>query len=442
MHSEQNVRRPARAGTVTSVTVLGCAAAALIISLTVVVVSLGPGDRRPTTANALGNPPGMTDRLVLLDSSDAWERGTSHRVEIRTSPAPVVRLLDGEQDAYPRSGTWTSAPIPAEFWFTELIPSFNADVPPDTGVRLDVRVRHPWRGDWSPWLPIGSWGRTPPGPRATAYAHGVVNVDHLVLDRAADAIQFRVTLFSFSPDPTRTPSLRRLAACYSGTVARLARHAGHVTAPPLPESAWARDLRVPFRAQKDAPKAIRGEICSPTSLSMVMAYWGVDRPTVENALAVYDPEHEIFGNWGRAVQRAGELGLDGWVTRFRDWDSVKAEIARGRPVIASIRFEKGEFPSAVLKETDGHLIVVRGFTPEGDVIVNDPASRDRGGGAVYRAEELARAWFGHGGVAYVVSGAGGRNEKPAFSAENAGREVWSHGESNPDLLNAIQPSSR
>ena len=135
---------------------------------------------------------------------------------------------------------------------------------------------------------------------------------------------------------------------------------------------------------------------------MVLEYFGVNRPTVENALAIYDPENEIFGNWGRAVARAGELGLDAWITRFRNWDQVKAQIAAGRPVVASVRFKPGEFPSAVLPETNGHLIVVRGFTPAGDVVVNDPANKERGNDAVYRADELARAWFGHGGVAYII----------------------------------------
>ena len=43
---------------------------------------------------------------------------------------------------------------------------------------------------------------------------------------------------------------------------------------------------------------------------MVLEYWGYDHPTLENALAIYDPEHQDFGNWNRAVQRAGELGAD------------------------------------------------------------------------------------------------------------------------------------
>lgn len=123
---------------------------------------------------------------------------------------------------------------------------------------------------------------------------------------------------------------------------------------------------------------------------------------MENALAIYDPENALFGNWNRAIARAGDVGLDGWLTRTRDWDQVKASIAAGQPLIASIAFREGEFPSNVLNRTGGHLIVVRGLTPEGDAIVNDPASADKGDGVVYVAEELQRAWFGHGGVTYVI----------------------------------------
>ncbi|MEO8376598.1 MAG: C39 family peptidase, partial [Candidatus Sumerlaeota bacterium] len=95
-------------------------------------------------------------------------------------------------------------------------------------------------------------------------------------------------------------------------------------------------------------------------------------------------------------------GLDAWVRRFRNWDQVKEQIAKGQPVIASIRFGVGEFPSNPLKSSGGHLIVIRGFAENGDVIVNDPAHKDVGNGIIYKADELARAWFEKGGVAYII----------------------------------------
>jgi hypothetical protein len=135
---------------------------------------------------------------------------------------------------------------------------------------------------------------------------------------------------------------------------------------------------------------------------MVLEYYGLNFSTMENAMAIYDPQYDLFGNWGRAVSRAGDLGLDAWLTRFRNWDQVKVQISRGHPVIASIRFKKGEVKGFLYESTRGHLLVIRGFTPAGDVIVNDPARRDKGNGPVYPAAEFAKAWFNNGGVGYVI----------------------------------------
>jgi hypothetical protein len=377
-----------------------CVLGAVTIALVAAAFLAAAGrPRGPLDENALGNPPGIEDRLDLIDSPEAFERGKREHVSLRPG-MPATLALDDKAESFPRSGTWTSAETPTAFAFTELLPSWNVSAPPETGLRMDVRVRGARNQRWSPWLYLGSWGRTSSGPeRRVSCTQGVVNIDYLALDAPADAYQVRVRFESFSFDRSVAPTLRRLAVAYSGVTG--------ASRSPQPVDGWVRDLPVPFRTQKDAPKPLAGEICSPTSVSMVLAYWGVDKPVVEHALSIYDPENEMFGNWGRAVARAGELGMDGWLTRFRTWDQVKAQIAAGQPVIASIRFKAGTFPSAVLPSTGGHLIVIRGFNAAGDVIVNDPAGKERGNGAVYRADELARAWFDHGGVGYVIRRPGG-----------------------------------
>jgi hypothetical protein len=285
-----------------------------------------------------------------------------------------------------------------------MLPSWNVQTPPNTGVRFDVRVREAASGRWSPWLYAGRWGRVLHNrERVRTCDIGTVHVDCLVLDQPADAFQIRATLESFDLDTGANPRIRRIAVCYSGSVNHAKSRAK--LAPPvnLEGHDWARDLEVPFHAQGNERRNISGSICSPTSTSMVMEFAGMRSPTAQNALAIYDDEHDIFGNWNRAVARAGELGLDAWLQRFRNWDQVKAMIAQGQPVVAALNFEKGQFPSALYDETNGHLIVIRGFTPEGDVIVNDPASREKGNGVIYKANELALAWFENaGGVGYVI----------------------------------------
>ena len=56
-------------------------------------------------------------------------------------------------------------------------------------------------------------------------------------------------------------------------------------------------------------------------------------------------------------------------------------------------------------------MVVRGFDPSGDIIVNDPAGRDDSRvRRVYRRNEFARAWIcsGSGGLVYLVYPEGSR----------------------------------
>jgi hypothetical protein len=348
----------------------------------------------------LRNPIGSIDRLVFIDTAAQFAKGAVDHAAFTTSGEAGIVLADDRPKGWPLEGTWTSPEMTPQFPFKNLLPSWNVLTPPETGVQVDARARDAATGQWTDWLYMGAWGREAyESERKFASGAASIDVDEMILTRPADAYQVRVRLFNFDVENRAlTPRVRRIAVSYSGTPG------GAAKLDQLPTDGWARDLKVPFRAQGDPklPLPLRGKICSPTSVSMVLAHWGADRPVVENALAIYDAEHEMFGNWGRAVARAGELGMDAWLTRFRSWEQVKAQVASGQPVIASIRFETGAFPSAVLPKTDGHLIVIRGFTPSGDVIVNDPASRERGNGAVYRADELAKAWFDHGGVAYII----------------------------------------
>jgi hypothetical protein len=254
-----------------------------------------------------------------------------------------------------------------------------------------------------------------PVDRPTKWDGGHVDIDTLVLDadKPATKFQSKISLVSFDFDAKsreQAPSVRRLSICYSGVVTdrqrreKILRDSNDPTTRPSTIGNWARDLEIPFRGQGDFknPKSLWGMICSPTSTSMVLAYYGIDRPTVENAMAIYDPYYDLFGNWGRACSRAGELGLDAYLMRFRNWDQVHEKIAQGVPVIASIRFRKGAVKGFLYEETSGHLLVIRGFKPNGDLIINDPASRDKGNGVIYKPEEMAKAWFDNGGVGYVI----------------------------------------
>jgi hypothetical protein len=343
----------------------------------------------------------MAHTLVTLESSQLAS-GTLNRVVATTQSTIAIEQRDAK--GYPITGTWTSGQIASRYPCSELLPSWNLTAPGDTGARLDVRVRDAKLGTWSPWLFIQSWGKVPAErDRVTTFNGGKVEVDVLVLAREADAFELRGTLYTYDIAGVITPELRRVSAVYSREVANEAARQGLVGRPETLPATWSRDLAVPYRAQGWLPRSVRSDACSPTSVSMVMAYQGVDEPTATVAQCIYDNDHDLFGNWGRAVTYPSTRGLSGEVVRISTMDEARAYIARGQPLIASIRYAKGEFPSALAQSSDGHLIVIRGFTSTGDAIVNDPGQKDRGNGVVYRADELAKAWIRNtGGVTYVI----------------------------------------
>jgi hypothetical protein len=345
----------------------------------------------------------MVDRMDFIETADDFAAGSMKQMKLITdSPARIV-LHNTREKGFPRQGTWTSPEMKTAFGFTEMVPSWNVNTPANTGVEFTVRARDVATGQWTPWLRIGAWGRVTEKRRHDDCDFGHVDTDTLFLNKPADVYQIRATLQSFDLNNDAVPSIRRITASYSGPVGDGSLWAKQSRPDPGPPQRWARELDIPYIPQGDNADAVTGMTCSPTSLSMVLRYWGVDRPTMENCLAIWDDHNELFGNWSNATQRASELGMDSWLQRFRNWDQVKEMIARGQPVIASIGFEEGSYDDApIYRQTPGHLIVIRGFKPDGTVIVNDPANRAKGKAALYPPRGLGHAWFGKGGIGYVI----------------------------------------
>jgi len=377
--------------------------------------SLPAGDDGPN--NHLVGRPLDVHHLIIDDTAEVFDRGRQENTRVVQDPPGVVL-----QPASPagggcgprRVGTHTSRIIRPPFAINEFVPSCNIDVPPGCGYTVEVRVGRAAEGMWTPFYYLGSWGEAPaPGSRLTGDAHGVIDVDYFRSRQVFDLIQYRVRLHSSSADVV--PALRRFSLAVSNTT-QDADLAARFRRPvdPGPPSGWMRRLPVPFRSQKIEPRELRGRICSPTSVAMVLEYFGIDRPTVEVAGVIYDPEYRLYGNWGRAVQGAYTFGVPGYLQRFGGWDEVRVHIARGRPVIASIRADEGELIGAPYRSTDGHLIVVVGFDEAGNVHVNDPSGDDPAEGVVtYPREGMEKAWFGRGGLGYVLLGTPPASRPPA-----------------------------
>ncbi len=159
---------------------------------------------------------------------------------------------------------------------------------------------------------------------------------------------------------------------------------------------------VPAISQMRARPSIRRHICSPTCLSMVMGL--SPEEAYQFAEQCYDPVRKMFGIWPRNIRAANARGFSGAIETFRSLDEAAELIAQGHPIIASIRYAKGELSGAAVDATGGHLVVLRGLS-EDKVLVNDPAADTHDQvSREYDRKEFAQAWLGARGVGYLLAG--------------------------------------
>jgi len=283
--------------------------------------------------------------------------------------------------------------------FDAVLASWNVKCPQGAGFSVEIRVSATGSSEWSPFLYVGDWGAMMPRPgRVKKCSSGVIDVDWFRGKNPCDRIQYRVK--AKTNKKGRSLRISRMTLCLSLGIANPTDSAQ--TSKLAPKS-WKRRLKVPYRSQKWEDKQISYRICSPTSVTMLMAYRGVKKPTEVVAHRCYDETHEIYGNWTRAIQGAFSFGVPGYLTRFSDWEDVRAMIAQGQPLIISIAAQKGQLTGAPYSMTEGHLLVLCGFDKNGNVEVNDPAAKNaRAGQTTYLRKELEEVWMKRGGTTYVI----------------------------------------
>ena len=295
--------------------------------------------------------------------------------------------------------------------FTTAIASYNVRTPDDSWIEIQLRARI---GDrWTNWYAMGNWSRE----RGAAHRHSVNAAGRCrrqSRDRHTRARHCRPTLGKCASSRTARRAERHRASLWLPS--RRERQRRPLRRPQSKVAAWGIDLNVPQRTQRirESPDALAGggdAWCSPTSVSMVMAYWAVrlhhpqwnvDVPAA--AEGTYDPVYEGCGNWPFNVAFASEHGLAGWVERLAGLADMERYIERDIPLVASIRVAPGELDGSPYEKTDGHLLVVRGFTQDGDVIANDPYALPGHIRIVYKRAQFERVWMqGSGGIVYVIA---------------------------------------
>src|SRR5919204_4200968 len=230
------------------------------------------------------------------------------------------------------SGSWTSPVTPLSFPFNELVASWNASTPAGTWIQVEVQ---PQIGDghWAKWYILGRWSSSDSSFHRTSVggqgdADGFVAIDtFFAKDHPAIAYRLRATLFR-KTGVTSGPALTRLSAIAMNLTNQ------KMSFPSAPLSGTPIDLGLPKYSQEihhgEFPQYDNGgeAWCSPTSTSMVVAYWsavtGHDYgptpaemswvpyadPWVDfTARAVYDYHYNGAGNWPFNAAYAASRGL-------------------------------------------------------------------------------------------------------------------------------------
>ncbi|MFJ4858737.1 peptidase C39 family protein [Streptomyces sp. NPDC088730] len=332
--------------------------------------------------------------------------------------------------------TWTSPVHRSSVPATEAIASWNAHTPAGTWIQIELRGTYS-DGTDTPWYVMGRWAAGDGDIRRTSVdgqsdGKSSIWTDTFSVDDAASGLRLasyrlRLTLYR-TPGTRLTPTVWRLGAMASDVPDRFT--------VPASVPGLVRELSVPRYSQNvhagQYPEYDNGgeAWCSPTSSQMIIEYWGrhpsaADLAWVKPGLAdpqvchaarfTYDYQYEGCGNWPfNAAYAATYEDMTAVVTRLGSLKDLETLIRAGIPAITSQSFLKEELTGAGYG-TSGHLMTVIGFTADGDVIANDPASPDdEAVRRVYQRHEWETIWLrtkrydangqvrsGTGGVCYI-----------------------------------------
>lgn len=292
--------------------------------------------------------------------------------------------------------------------FDSAIASWNAVTP--AGTWVEVRLKALVGTHWTREYVMGIWSSDTGTVRRHSVsgqndADGAVDTDTLSLKGRASAFQLKVLLY------TTNASTPRLTLAAVNTI-----RDGDNPALASSHAAWGKDIAVPERSQMIYPDG--GEVwCSPTSTSMVLAYWAgrtgkaqLDQTVPSTAARTMDWIYDGNGNWpfntAYAASVDGGGSIEAYVTRLLSMAQLESWIEKGIPVIVSIAYKAGQLAGTPIPASNGHLLVVRGFDQNGNVITNDPAADPRLGQKtriVYNRAQFEQRWLASsGGAAYLI----------------------------------------
>lgn len=325
------------------------------------------------------------------------------------------------------AGSWTSPVNALGFSASEAIASWNAKTDTGTWVKVEFRGQKQ-DSSWTKWFDMGNWTSGMDYDKGDIHRTSVddqgdddatVWTDTFSANEGHEIIADQVRITLLRPVNTQslvTASLVGVMASRTDTPVETTSKTTMTEDKILPVPGFSQQIHEGEYPDFDGG----GEAwCSPTSSTMVLYYWGKqpkvsDLETVQapkgdpqvdwGAMHTYDFQYEGAGNWPFNTAYSASYGLRGFVTRLKDLTDAEKLIDADIPVTVSVAFTKDELPEAGYS-TNGHLLVISGFTKTGDVVVNDPYSVDDAHvQRVYPRSEFEKVWLkSSGGTAYIVT---------------------------------------
>ena len=159
-------------------------------------------------------------------------------------------------------------------------------------------------------------------------------------------------------------------------------------------------LKMPIYNQNNIGAMYPSGFCGPTSLKMVLGYYGIDKninylglTDVGGATPVYNKG--VGAGHQAMLDMLQHCGLKGsYMTHGKSIDWLRQQTAAGYPVVTSVA---GDYGAGF--HTDGHIVVVSGVTPDGRVILSDSAG---GKHRVVSGSQFLGAWSASSRMAIVA----------------------------------------
>lgn len=280
--------------------------------------------------------------------------------------------------------------------FKDLICSWNGLAEDKSEIELFIQIKQ--KEKWSGWLTYGKWWSN--GNEGSMKNQkdnlALIDVDLVKVlgEGKGNGFRYKISL-KRQEEAIASPKIRLIA---------IALNLDNVTEQTSIEyKDLERELDLPQRSQMIVPE-VGNVICSPTSLSMLLEYYGHFEETEKVAKGVFDYGAEIYGNWSYNVAYAGTKGFKAYVARFKELSQIKRMINKGIPLVASIKTKTAEeLQGSPQGYPSGHLVVIRGFKIKNEIeyiIVNDPAALDNESvRKEYISSQFLKAW---NGVVYCV----------------------------------------